>query len=434
MTRSNKKILLAGIGVIAVLAGGLLVYRHGPEGMAMAQGQMPAMPVPYVLAEQKPVQIWKDFSGRLTAVYYVEIRPQVSGILEKINFEDGQTVKKGDVLFNIDPRPYEAAVASARAEVASAQQDSLYAQKEYERAQQLLQTGAISQAGYDARVNSQKNNKSAIAAANAHLKAAMVDLDHAAIKAPIDGRISRPEITEGNLVTAASAPLLASIVSDAEIYADFEVDEQTYLNFVRTKTGQDLSVEQEVPVELKLAQDEKTYTGKIKSFDNRINPSNGTIRVRAVFTNDDKALLPGMFATVRLGSIGKDNAMMIPEKAIMTDQSRKFVYVVADGIATYREVKPGETVGMERIILSGLEPGDKVIVDNLMKLRPGAPVQAMTEEELNAMKAQMAAQAQGGQPPAEQKPQEAEQKTPDAAAAETAPEPETAPEQAPAQE
>lgn len=409
--------------MIALLGGGALVFQFSPLGQAVAQGadgEMPPMPVPVVTIEEKPIQLWKEFSGRMMAVDYVEIRPQVSGIIEKVNFQDGQIVKAGDVLFNIDPRPYEAAVAAARADLAAAQQDSTYTQKELDRAEQLLKTGAISQAGYDSRVNSQKNNKSAISGANARLKAALVDLDHAAIKAPVGGRISRPEITEGNLVTAASAPLLTTIVSDKQIYADFEVDEQTYLNFVRAQAGQTVESEMAIPVELKLNNDNHTYTGTIKSFDNRINPSTGTIRARAVFDNEDNSLLPGMFAHVRIGSVSEKNIIALPEKAVLTDQSRKFVYVVGDdGTATYREVKLGDTVGSDRVILSGLENGDKVIIENLMKIRPGAKVQPMSPEEIKAMKEQMAAQAQGGAAPAPEE-QQAEP-----AAMETAPAEET---------
>ncbi len=244
-----------------------------------------------------------------------------------------------------------------------------------------------------------KVNKSGAAAANARLKAALVDLDHTTIEAPIDGRISRPEITEGNLVNAASAPLLTSIVSEKDIYADFEVDEQTYLTFVRGNATQSLEAEKAIPVRLMLKNDDKPYEGVIKSFDNKINPSSGTIRVRAQFTNDDGALLPGMFARAQIGSSSAENRITLTEKAIQTDQSRKFVYVVGeDHTATYREVKPGDTAGKgERIILSGLEPGDKVIVDGLMKLRPGAKIQPMTAQEMQAMKQQMA----GGAAPAE---------------------------------
>jgi multidrug efflux system membrane fusion protein len=392
---------LTTVAIAALIGGGVLVYQHSTGGIASAQmgGEMPAMPVPVLDVSEKPVQIWKQFSGKLMAVDYVEIRPQVSGIIQKVHFQDGQIVKKGDVLFSIDPRPYEAAAAQARADIAAAKENTEYAEKELQRAEELLQTGAISRQGYDQRVNAARTNKSAGAAANARLKAALVDLDHTTIEAPVSGRISRPEITEGNLVKADNAPLLATIVSDQGIYADFDVDEQTYLSFVRRSTGSSVESEKEIPVKLTLQGDDMVYQGTIKSFDNKINPSSGTIRARAMFNNDDGALLPGMFANVQIGSTGKENVIAVPEKAVLTDQSRKFVYVAQDGAATYREVKLGETLNGERIILSGLKPGDRVVIDGLMKLRPGAKIQPMTPQEMEAMKAQMAAQQQGGNTP-----------------------------------
>lgn len=404
MPRQTKKNIFLSLMAVTALAGGYAITQIMLPAGASAQqaaGQTPAMPVPVQDVQEKPVQIWKEFSGRLTAVDYVEIRPQVSGIIEKIHFQDGQIVNKGDVLFSIDPRPYEAAVAQARAEVASAMEDAKYAAKELERAEELLKTGAISKQGYDERVNSQKVNKSATASANARLKAAQVDLDHATIDAPISGRISRPEITEGNLVNAANAPLLTSIVSEEQIYGDFEVDEKTYLDFVRQGAGKTVEGEQAIPVRLILKSDgvAKPYDGVIKSFDNKINPSSGTIRARAVFANEDGALLPGMFAKVQIGSASEKNMITLPIKAILTDQSRKFVYIADNGAATYREVKLGETIGnTEQIVLSGLKPGDRVIVDGLMKIRPGAPVDPKTPQEMEAMKAAMAQQQPGAAP------------------------------------
>lgn len=416
MSRSSRNKFLLGAAMLLVLAGGLVMFQTINAGGAIAQmgGEMPPMPVPIVTIEEKPVEIWKEFSGRIMAVDYVEIRPQVTGKIEKIHFTDGQMVKKGDLLYTIDPRPYEAAVALARAEVAGAKDSEELAQKELVRAEELLKSGAVSKAGYDERVNSQKLNKSLIAGANAHLKAAQVDLDHTTIESPINGRISRPEITEGNLVKADSAPVLTTIVSEAEVYADFEVDEQTYLAFVRKDAGDSVEEEKAVPVRLQLSNDETQtpYEGTIKSFDNKINPSSGTIRARAIFANTDGALLPGMFARVQIGSSTKENRITIPVGSILTDQSRKFVYVDEGGKATYREVKIGDMIdNKNRVVTSGLNAGDKVIVDGLMKIRPSAPVKGMTPEEMEAMKAQMAGQG-GGAPaeaaaPAEEKPAEA---------------------------
>lgn len=443
MSRPTKNKLLLGAMALALFMGGAAIIQmtNTTDAIAQAGGEMPAMPVPVVTIEEKPVQIWKEFSSRLMAVDYVEIKPQVTGIIQEVLFEDGQYVNKGDLLFKIDPRPYEAAVALAKAEVAGAQDSYNLAKKELARAEELLKSGAISKQGYDERVNSQKLNNSLIAGANAHLKSALVDLDHATIEAPISGRISRPEITVGNLVKSDSAPLLTTIVSDKEIYADFEVDEQTYLNFVRAKAGDGLEAEKTVPVKLSLQGDEKEYQGVIKSFDNKINPSTGTIRARASFANEDNALLPGMFARVEIGSVGKENMITVPEKAILTDQSHKFVYVSDNGVAAYREVKLGDTVNNERVVLSGLNAGDKVITGNLVfKIRPGAKVQPMTQAELDAMNAKMAQQAGGGAPPQEAaKPEEKPADETPAAGEEAKPIPfdepaEKAPEQKPAQE
>lgn len=400
---STKKIVVLGIATILVVIGfsAFKTSKHGVASAQMPGAEMPAMPVPVVKIEEKPVQIWKSFSGTLMAVDYVEIRPQVSGIIQKVHFSDGQIVNEGDVLFTIDPKPYAAAVSQAQAMVASAKDDLVYAEKEFTRAQELLKTGAISKQGYDASINRQKVNKAAINVAYANLKSAQVDLDRATIKAPISGRISRAEITAGNLVKAENAPLLTSIVSDKQIYGDFEVDEQTYLDFVRAKTGQDVASEQAIPVKLSLTNDKKEYQGTIKSFDNKINPSSGTIRARAIFANDDNALLPGMFASILIGSSASESKITVPEKAVLTDQSRKFVYVVTDGAATYREVKLGASVNAERIVTSGLSLGDIVIIDNLMKIRPGAKVQGMSQQELDAMKEQM---AKAGQPSADAAP------------------------------
>jgi len=411
MPTHYKHKLVLGLTLFALITGGLVGGNLVFDSDAAAQmpgGEMPPMPVPVISVEKKPVQIWKEFSARLSAVDYVEIRPQVSGLILEVHFQDGQIVNAGDLLYTIDPKPYEAAVAQAKADLAAAREDSSFAQKEMKRAEELMATGAISKQVYDQRVNALKVNRSGIASAEARLKSAEVDLDRASIEAPITGRISRPEITKGNLVNAANAPLLTTIVSEQEIYADFEVDEQTYLRFVRQNASSDIAMEQAIPVRMSMNKDETWYDGKIKSFDNKIDPSSGTIRARAVFANDDGALLPGMFARVQIGSASEDEKIAIPEKAIGTDQDRKFVYVVGqDNAATYREVKPGDAVSGNRIILSGLEVGDRVIIDGLMKIQPGMKVQPLSPEEAAQMKAAM---MQGppteGEAPQEASPQE----------------------------
>jgi multidrug efflux system membrane fusion protein len=369
--------------ILAVLAG--LGYGASkvllPKGEAGAEGhgahaagapaEMPPMPVPAITVEEHPVQIWKEFPGRLEAVDSVELRPQVGGVIKEIKFEDGQTVKEGDVLFVIDPRPYEAEVAQSKADLTAARDQYGLAKKELKRAEELIGTGAIPKRTYDERVSTEAVTRSAIASAEARLKRAQLNLDYAHVKAPISGRVSRPEITVGNLVEPSAGPVLTRIVSNEGIYAGLEVDEQTYLRYLR---GAKSSAEDEkkIPVKLILqSAPDMVYEGTIHSFDNQIDTRSGTIRARAYFKNEDGSLLPGMFVTVRLGSPSTSTALTVPERAVSTDQDRKYVYVVSpENKVTYREITLGESINGSRIVTKGLEAGDVVITDGIMKVQP----------------------------------------------------------------
>jgi multidrug efflux system membrane fusion protein len=323
------------------------------------------------------VRIWSEFSGRMNAVDSAEIRPEVGGRITQILFKDGQTVKAGDPLFVIDPRPYEAALAKAKADLQSARANAALAQSQFARAASLVKTQAVSKSTYDQRANTRDIALANIQVAEAALEQAQIAVDHAYVKAPISGRVSRPEITLGNLVEpGAGAPILASIISNDGIYADFEVDEQTYLKSVHASAGTHAQ-EQAIPVELKLSEDDgHVYKGSIYSFDNRIDTRSGTIRARAKFANEDGSLVPGMFVTVRLGSGVSHNSLLVPERAVGTDQSKRFVYVVEDGNkAASREVDLGAQIGSQRIVLSGLNAGERVIVDGLQHVTPGSIVQ-----------------------------------------------------------
>jgi multidrug efflux system membrane fusion protein len=294
-----------------------------------------------------------------------------------VRFRDGQILKAGDVLFVIDPRPYEAAVAKAEANLASAQTNARFAKAEVDRAASLIKTQAIAASLYDSRMNASRVAQASIQAAEADLKDAKINLDYAYVKAPIGGRASRAEITVGNLVQAGpNAPLLTSVVSNDGIYADFEVDERTYLRSVRANAGTQED-EQQIPVELTVSGDsEKIYKGMIHAFDNRLDTTSGTIRARAKFTNEDRSLVPGMFASVKLASAGNSTAILVPTRAIGSNQSKKFVYVVGeDNKVAYRDVTLGQQVGGQRIVQSGLQPGERVIVDGLQHVRPDATVQ-----------------------------------------------------------
>lgn len=330
-----------------------------------------------MVVEQKPVQIWQSFSGRLEAVDYVEIRPQVTGTIKDIKFADGQIVNKGDVLLIIDPAPYEAAANQAKADLQSARDQATLAQKDLARAQDLIKTGAIPKRVLDERQSGAQVTKSAIAAAAARLDQAKIDVDRAYVKAPISGRIGRAERTIGNLVQAGpNAPLLTSIVSSDGIYADFQVDEETYLKYVRGEGAADAAAESQVPVRMTLNSDKATvYQGRVQSFDNRIDTTSGTIRARALFPNENGRLLPGMFATIEMGGAGTQDSITVPERAVSTDQDRKFVYVIgADKALAYREITPGAVVEGQRVVLSGLKPGEIIVTEGLIRLRPGMKV------------------------------------------------------------
>ncbi len=383
----NKKFILisATVVVASLVTAGYYWTAHAKDDAPKEQQQQQAMPVKVAVISSEQTQIWKDFSSRLEAVDYAEIRPQVSGTITEIRFEDGQNVEKGDILYVIDPRPYQAAVDEADAQVSVARNRASLAQKEYDRAKELIKTDAISKRIFDERAENARIGWSQVKAAEAVKERAKINLDFAYIKAPISGRLSRAEITIGNLVEAGlNAPILTSIVSDQGIYADFEVDERTYLDFVRGN-ARNLADENTIPVELKLNSDNKVYKGFVHSFDNRIDVSSGTIRARALFENNDGALLPGMFSNIRMGTPTTESLVTIAEGAIGTDQDRKFVYVVNnDNMSEYREVKIGQNIKGNRVVKSGLEEGDRVIIEGLIHIRPDMPVSPQIKENMPA--------------------------------------------------
>jgi multidrug efflux system membrane fusion protein len=368
---------LVGATVATVFA---LVFtsKYTPDAQAnVASAAAAAVPVTVGLLKPRSVNPFVEFSGRIDAVDFAEIRPQVSGRITEIRFQDGQHVNAGDVLFVIDPRPYRAAVDKAQADLATATHNAKFAKAERDRGSELVKSNTLSQETYDQRVNADDSGQSAVQSAQAVLAAAQVNLDYAYVKAPISGRISRAEITLGNLVGSPTTPpqLLASIVSDNGVYADFEVDEQTYLDNVRNY-GQGQQDEEKIPVELVVRGDSgHVYRGHIQSFDNRIDTGTGTIRARAGFDNKDGSLIPGMFVSVRMGDGTLDDALLVPESAIGSDQSKRFVFVVSEGNkAEYRTVQLGPQVDGSRVVLTGVKAGDRVILDHLQRLAPGVPV------------------------------------------------------------
>jgi multidrug efflux system membrane fusion protein len=381
-TVKKRAALLGGAAIFAIW-GGLFAFQEFTIASAQpaAPVQTPAVPVSVQTVNAHDVRVWSQFSGRLNAVDYAEIKPEVSGRIMEVRFKDGQTVRAGEILFVIDPRPFEAARAKAEANLASATTNAGFAQTEFDRAATLVKTQAVAQRVYDERANAKRVADAAVEGAKAELLQANLDIDHAYVKAPIGGRISRPEITLGNLVQSGlNAPLLTSIVSNDGIYADFEVDEQTYVQSVRAQADTEAK-ERRIPVEVTVQGDtERAYKGTIYSFDNRINAASGTIRARARLDNKEGTLVPGMFVSVKIGSGMKNQALLVPERAIGNDQNKKFIYVVGDNNkVAYREIALGQQAGGGRIVLSGLNVGERVVVDGLQHIAPDVTVQAIEE-------------------------------------------------------
>ena len=378
-------VLLVGVASVALGAG--VIAKNGYEARA---GTVPTglggVAVTVVRLETQAVSPFAEFSGRINAVDYAEIRPQVSGRITEIRFHDGEHVNAGDVLLVIDPRPYQAAVDKAQADLQTAMNNAKFAKVERDRGSQLVKSNYLSQETFDQRTNADEVAKAAVQFAQAALETAQINLDYAYVKAPISGRVSRAEITLGNLVGAPGSqpPVLTSIVSDNGAYADFEVDEQTYLGNVRNY-GQSHEEQQKIPVDVVVRGGDHVYRGHIYSFDNRIDSGSGSIRARARFDNADGSLIPGMFVSVRMGSGAIDDALLVPESAIGNDQSKRFVFVVGDGNkAEYRTVELGPQIDGNRVIRTGLKVGDRVILDRLQRLAPGAPVVPQAERSRTA--------------------------------------------------
>lgn len=356
MSSLIKTILVVAVVGAAGYYGWGLIAGHGAGGPA---GGAPPVSVAEVI--ERDVQQWNEFSGRLVAIDHAEIRPQVSGIITEVHFQDGAMVKKDDPLFTIDPRPYQAALEAAKA-------THIYAQAEYARASSLLKDKATPKRDADEKFNAYQQAKAA-------LTKAQLDLDYTNIRSPIDGRVSRAEITAGNLVEAANAPVLTTVVSSTPIYADFEIDEGTFLQYARAGVTTN-QAEQNIPVMMGLGGETGApHAGHVESFDNRLSSASGTIRVRAVFDNADGVLVPGLFARLRLGTPGGTKTLLITDRAIGTDQNKKFVLAVgADNKVAYREIKLGAVVDGLRVVTEGLNPGDRIIVNGIQRAHPGSEV------------------------------------------------------------
>jgi len=367
-----KLALLLVTGVSAVTIASVIPSFQGhADAPAPVAAPAPEVDVASVLARK--VTDWQGYSGRLEAVDRVDVRPQVPGTIVAVHFRNGALVKKGDVLFTIDQRPYQAEVARAEAQVAAAQARVRFTAADLDRAQRLVKDSTISRQSMDEKENAAREATANLKAAQAALDMAQINLGYTQITAPVAGRVSRAEITVGNVVAAgaASAPL-TTVVSVSPIYASFDVDEQTYLRHIAP--ARDSS---NIPVQLGLA-NESGYSrnGSIEHVDNRLDVASGTIRVRAKFDNPDGMLVPGLYARVKVGSTAPRDALLVDERAIGTDQDKKFVLAVnAENRVEYREVGLGPLRDGLRVIDRGLAAGDRVVVNGVQHARPGTVVQ-----------------------------------------------------------
>lgn len=383
---SHKAIMIA-VGIL-ILGGIAAITVNSRAAKPAAAAPAPAS-VSVASVLEKKVTEWDDFSGRVEAVDRVEIRPRVGGAIDQVHFQEGQLVKKGQLLFTIDPRPYQAELARADAAVAGAQANMALAKTEADRTRRLIDEHAVAQREMDQRANALVEASASLQAANAARLSARLNLQYTAITAPVAGRVSRAEITVGNVIAAgATAPVLATVVSVSPVYVNFEIDESTFLRYASNGAAGNTGTDH-IPVSVGLANEEGyPRQGKIKAFDNKLDTGSGTIRVRAVLNNADGALTPGMYARVRTGGAAAADAVLIDDKAVGTDQDKKYVMVVgADNKATYRTVKLGPMVDGLRIVRSGLKKDEKIVVNGLQRIRPNDTVTPVQVE----MGAQVAA-------------------------------------------
>jgi len=316
-----------------------------------------------------------EYVGRFVAVDAIEVRARVSGYLDAIHFKDGQLVKKGDLLFTIDRRPFEASLAQAEANLAQARANLAYAEADLERGQGLVRGNTITQQTFDQRTQAKRVAEAAVKAQEAALRQANLDLEFTELKAPIAGRIGDRRVSAGNLVTGGttgSTTLLATITSIDPIRFEFTMDEASYLRSRRLAGEQPDALS----VKLKLIDEPKfSHSGKTDFVDNAIDRTSGTIRARAEFANPEGTLTPGMFGRIQVPAGPPSDAMLLPEVAVGTEQVRKFVLVVdGDNVARPKYVTLGPVVEDQRVITSGLDPDDRVIVNGLMRARPGVKV------------------------------------------------------------
>ncbi|MCA1898525.1 efflux RND transporter periplasmic adaptor subunit [Shewanella putrefaciens] len=389
---SNKPLrimMLTAVAAFVLSACGEQTTQQGPAPTA------PKVDVAQVLHER--VTEWDEFTGRLQAPESVTLIPRVSGYIESVNFKEGALVKKGDVLFRIDPSVFEVEVARLKADLASAISAEQLATNDLERARKLFDQKAVSAELLDTRESNKRQTAAAVASVKAALMRAELDLAYTQVQAPIDGRVSYANVTTGNYVTAGQS-VLTSLVSTASMYAYFDVDEQTYLKYVKLTAEKKRNDPRagDNPVYMALA-NERDYhhIGMVDFVDNAMDKQTGTIRVRATFDNEDNSLLPGLFARLRTAGSGAYEGILIDDKAVGTDLNNKFVLVVGDdGTVEYRGVTLGEKVQGLRIVTQGLAAEDKIVVNGMQRVRPKMQIEPNMVDMVDSDKLEALRQAQ----------------------------------------
>lgn len=387
--------------VLAMAIAGLVFTMQSPQVHADAlPAQPPATPVSVATVAQSEVATWDEFSGRLEAVERVDLRARVVGTVQSVHFREGALVKKGDLLVTIDPAPYAAEVERAEAQVVAAEARQSFTRSELDRAQRLLDERAIAQREHDERANAHREAQANLRAAQAALQSARLNLSWTQVRAPVAGRAGKVEVTVGNLVSAGpGAPVLTTLVSVSPIYASFDADEQVVTRALRDLPGAGRTQIDRIPVQMGTAADEDTpLVGRLQWVDNQVDARSGTVRVRAQFDNKDGTLMPGQFARLRMGQVKSTPALLVNERAVGTDQDKKYVIVVdAENKAQWRQVQLGAHVNGLRIVTQGLQPGERVVVNGLQRVRPGTVVEPQPVA-MDARPDKQAARAAGATP------------------------------------
>ncbi len=379
-TPRRRVLAAATLGALVALSAGGVYLRSSSAETKGAAGNTAAqaVPVPVAVVEETEVAIWDEFSGRLEAVERVDVRSRVAGAVQSIHFVEGALVKRGDLLITIDPAPYAADEERAQAQAVAAQARVAYTKSEHERAQRLWSESAIAQRELDERTNARQEAEANLRAAQAALQSARLNLGYTQVRAPVSGRVGRLEVTAGNLVAAGpGAPVLTTLVSVNPIYASFDADEHVVLRALK-EARQDGKPEgaREIPVQAETVTNGGTrLRGRLQLIDNQVNTRSGTVRVRAVFDNKDGTLIPGQYVKLQMGRTKSEAAVLVSERAVGTDQSKRFVMVLGpDNKAAYREVTLGGAANGQRIVTSGLKAGERIVVNGLQRVRPGTLV------------------------------------------------------------